>query len=163
MKGLRSATDQKLNQHATYAHALSASPPGDFLLVSYCANSLCFIAVEISFVNNSILCLDFLQTLKITILFSCFKDTHPLHFSLTFTSPGDSYHFLFLRWENWGPMAFSHSPSAHVNRNPLFLTAVLCSSKQPHCIESSSLNTSSSFQTAASHWALSICPVESYY
>lgn len=56
----------------------SASPRGGFLLLSHCANSLWFVAAEISFVNISIPCLDLLQSLKIIIMFSFFNNAGPV-------------------------------------------------------------------------------------
>lgn len=61
MRALRSTTDQELNSHTIYAHALFSITSRRFLS---CANSLWFIAAEISFVNISVSCLDLSRILK---------------------------------------------------------------------------------------------------
>lgn len=154
----------------------SASPPGDFLLLSCCANSLWFIAAEISFVNISIPCLDLLQILEIMIMFSLFKNTGPLHNSFRWFSL-QQRDFPALRWGTWGKMGFSQpalspvrteplfsqqSPS-FLNRTPLFSAVALHSSKRPHCVELRSPSASSSFSAAVSSKASLICPVRNCY
>lgn len=158
----------------------SASPPGDFLLLSYCANSLWFTAAEISFVNISIPCLDLLQILKIIIMFSFFNNTDPLHNSFHWFSlhQGD---FPVLRQGTWGKVGFSQTSLSTERTEPLFPQqnpSLFCrtplSSTEPlfpqqnpsfpssglvlpRCVELSSPSPSSSSLAAASPKALLIC------